>query len=59
MCFMYKCKISSKYQRVSSYAGATAYCLGSSISCYYVVGATSSASKASSAGCYWTCSTFY
>ena len=44
---MHKCKISSKYQRVSSsYAGATAASLGSSISCYSVGGTGSSVSRA-------------
>ena len=60
MGLMYKCKISSKYQRVSSSsAGATAYSLCSTMGCYSVAGTRSSVSKASSAGCYWVCSTFY
>lgn len=57
---MHKCKISSKYQRVSScYAGATAASLGSSISCYSVGGTGSSVSRAYQVGCYWGGYTFY
>lgn len=48
MWLMHKCKISSKYQRVSSYyAGATCSSLGGSICCYSdTTGAGSSVSKA-------------
>ncbi len=57
---MHKCKNSSKYQRVSSsYAGATAASLGSSISCYSAGGAGSSVRRAYSVGCYWGGYTFY